>query len=271
MKIIRDPGGCTFVGRVLCVCVLALAAYEGTRGAAAAEQRTPDLSGVYYRGLYMKPPAGVQQDVVLPLGGIIPGMFGPGPIRQMSGLTDPAKQYALGDDRAPILKSRAIAAVKAHNDAIAAGRLAPPGNQPCQPSGLFMQLTNPGAMKVTQTANEITLEFQSDGDKRVIYLNGTHPAAVVPSMNGHSIGRWEGDTLVVDTVGIEEKSSLDRYGTPHSTMLHVVERIRRLSNGAALENHLYAEDQVNFFAPWWGVVTYRRSDEPWNVGACRRP
>lgn len=255
-------------GKLLCLVLLAGTAGVADAASAAEPSAAPDLSGVYYRGLYMKTPPGIQDEVVLPLDGVIPGMFGPGPIRQMSGLADPAKQLVLGDERAPILKARAMAAVKAHNEAVAAGRVAAPNVRPCQPSGPFMQLTNPGAMKITQTRGEITLQFESDGDKRVIHLNGTHPANVAPSVTGHSTGRWEGDVLVVDTVGIDEKSALDRYGTPHSPMLHVVERIRLLKNGQAIEDHVYAEDATYFFAPWWGVVTWRRSNEPWNDRAC---
>jgi hypothetical protein len=231
-------------------------------GQARAAAAAPDLSGAYSRGLYMKPPEGVQQDVILPPDGVIPGMFGPGPITPITGVLDPQKHYGLGDYKSPLLRPRAAAAVKAHNDAVEAGTATPLPNQACQPSGLFMQLTNPGAVKITQTASQILLQFQSDGAQRVIALNAQHPTTVTPSVYGHSVGRWEGDTLVVDTVGLDPAMPLDRYGTPHTGGLHVVERIRLFKGGAALEDHVYAEDNNSFTAPWWGVVTFRRQNEP---------
>ncbi len=263
--------GRNFVTRVLSVCsltILTFAAHETLHPVSAvAQSAPPDLSGTYYRGLYMKPPPGIEAEVILPSNGVIPGMFGPGPIRHQTG-SDPEAYFSLGDNRSPILKHRAMEAVMAHNEAVDAGRMTPPSTQPCEPSGLFMQLTNPGAMRITQTLDQITLEFQSDGDRRVIYMNAEHPADVAPSMNGHSIGRWDGSTLIVDTIGIDQNSPLDRYGTPHSTGLHVVESIRLLRDGRSLEDYVFAEDTANFFAPWWGVVTYRPYDESWEDQAC---
>ena len=267
MSSVRRDSGRTLAARALSVSgiiVLVLAA-QGT--AAVAQNATPDLSGVYTRGLYMKPPPGIDTEVILPSGGVIPGMYGPGPIRHQTG-ADLDTYFAMGDSRMPTLKFRAREAVTAHNAATAAGTITPPSTQTCVPSGLFMQLTNPGAMRITQTPEQITLEFESDGDTRVIHMNAEHPADLEPSMNGYSIGRWEGDTLVVDTIGIDERSLLDRYGTPHSTALHVVERVRLIKNGEALENYVFGEDTPNFFAPWWGVVTYARSDEAWNDQVC---
>lgn len=254
----RGLRGRTFARAMLAAGAVAACGFAA-EPAGAAQGGTPDLSGVYARGLYMKPPPGVAEEVILPTNGVIPGMFGPGPITPLTGIDDPAKQYLLGDYRSPLLKPRAAAAVKAHNDAAEMGTAPKPNDRPCAPSGLFMELTNPGLVKVTQTPSEITFEFQSDGERRVIHMNAQHPAAVTPSPSGHSIGRWEGGTLVVDTVGIDNKAALDRYGTPHSPALHVVERISLIKNGRALEDHVYAEDPPVFYAPWWGVVTLKRA------------
>jgi hypothetical protein len=211
----------------------------------------------------MKPPPGVQQDVILPEGGVIPGMFGPGPITPITGATDPAKFYALGDFRAPILKPRAAAAVKAHSDAVDAGLIVPPPASVCKTSGLFMELTDPGALKITQTATDVTLQFGSDGARRIVRMTATHDANPSPSPIGDSVGQWDGDTLVVDTVGLDDKAALDRYGTPHTAGLHVIERIRLIKGGTALEDHVFAEDKATFSAPWWGIVTFGRSNEAW--------
>ena len=271
MVLVRCVGRRKIRGTYCAVCGLVLLAFIARPSvivhATAAQSTPPDLSGTYFRGLYMKPPPGIVTEVILPSGGIIPGMFGPGPIRHRAG-ADPEAHLFLGDDSSPILKSAAREAVSAHNDEVEAGRLGLSSMQPCEPSGLFMQLTNPRAMRITQTPDQIVLEFQSDGDRRVIEMNAEHPESIELSMNGHSVGHWEGDTLVVDTVGIAENSPLDRYGTPHSTDLHVVERLHLLADGRSLEHYVFAQDDPNFFAPWWGVVTYKAHDEPWEDQAC---
>ena len=73
--------------------------------------------------------------------------------------------------------------------------------------------------------------FQTGGAHsfRLIYLDGrSHPVAVEPSFFGHSIGRWDGDTLVIDTVGYNEGAWMERWGMPHTDRLHTIERITRL-------------------------------------------
>ena len=89
-------------------------------------------------------------------------------------------------------------------------------------------------MQILQTPTEVTMIFADPGQFRTVYLNKTHPKHVTPSYWGHSIGHFEGDTLVVDTVGIAVKpnsGSMGNYGTPHSEALHVVERWRFLREG----------------------------------------
>jgi hypothetical protein len=81
---------------------------------------------------------------------------------------------------------------------------------------------------------------------------------------GHAIGHYEGDTLVVDTVGFNDKTWLDRIGHPHSDQLHLVERIRRL-NHDALQDDLTIEDPKAYTKPWSAQLTFQlRSD--WDIG-----
>jgi hypothetical protein len=89
-------------------------------------------------------------------------------------------------------------------------------------------------IQILQTPTEITWIFADPGQYRTVRLNSQHPEQVVPSYWGDSIGHWEGDTLVVDTVGIAVKpqsGSMGNYGTPHSEALHLVERWRFLRDG----------------------------------------
>ena len=96
---------------------------------------------------------------------------------------------------------------------------------------------------------------------RRIYLDGRKmPADFDPSYNGYSTGRWEGDTLVVETVNLRGETELDRYGSPHSDQLRIVERIR-LVEPNILEDVLTMTDTVAFTKPWTQTRRYRRTDE----------
>jgi len=94
--------------------------------------------------------------------------------------------------------------------------------------------------------------FQTGGahSYRTIYVDGrTHPAKVDKSYFGHSIGRWDGDTLVIDTVGFNESAWMDRFGMPHTDQLHTVERITRLDFNN-LDYSITVEDPGAYTAPW---------------------
>jgi hypothetical protein len=85
-------------------------------------------------------------------------------------------------------------------------------------------------------------ELGDAGAHRVVHMDGRpHPADQVPTWMGHSIGRWDGDTLVVDTVGFNDKFWFDRRGTPHTEQLHIVERFTRVNYGT-LVNDATLED-----------------------------
>jgi hypothetical protein len=92
-------------------------------------------------------------------------------------------------------------------------------------------------------------ELMDAGAHRVIYMDGRpHPRNLVPSWEGHSIGKWEGDTLVVDSVGFNDKWWFDRHGTPHTEQLHVVERYTR-PNWGTLTLDATVEDPGTFTRP----------------------
>ena len=94
---------------------------------------------------------------------------------------------------------------------------------------------------------------------RFIYLTDKHSSLddIDPSYHGESIGHWEQDTLVVDTIDMTDKSTVDKYGIPHSDALHVIERIRMTSKDA-LEDVVTMEDPKAFSAPWTFRATYAR-------------
>jgi hypothetical protein len=89
-------------------------------------------------------------------------------------------------------------------------------------------------------------ELGDAGNHRVVYMDGRkHPEDLIPTWTGHSIGRWDGDTLVVDAVGFNDKWWFDRRGTPHTEQLHVIERYTRLNYGQ-IRNNATLEDPGAF-------------------------
>ena len=101
--------------------------------------------------------------------------------------------------------------------------------------------------------------FQTGGahSYRVIDLDGrSHPARLDPSPFGHSIGWWEGDTLVIDTVGMDESAWLERWAMPHTDRLHTIERVTRQDMNT-LKYELTVDDPGAYTAPWTSGYTLR--------------
>jgi hypothetical protein len=89
---------------------------------------------------------------------------------------------------------------------------------------------------------------------RKINLNREHPPKFEANWMGDSVGRWDGNTLVIDTVGFNDRTWLNNAGAPHSDALHLVERIRPVLDGKYLEYKVTAEDPKNLTRP----ATYTR-------------
>jgi hypothetical protein len=100
----------------------------------------------------------------------------------------------------------------------------------------------------------------SFNDVRRVHLNAAHATDAKPSWHGDSVGHYEGDTLVVDTIGLNDKAPVDGFMTPHTDQLHVVERWRLVDNGATLELKIVIEDKGAFTTPWTAFARYTRSE-----------
>ena len=99
----------------------------------------------------------------------------------------------------------------------------------CFPPGMPYIYLQVFPFQIVQTPTEVIELFEYDHFVRHIYVNGRkHPADLTPTYDGDSIGHWEGDTLVVDTTGLNGKIWLDRVGHPESDQMHITERIRRV-------------------------------------------
>ena len=123
----------------------------------------------------------------------------------------------------------------------------------CKPSGGIRQFLTPYGVEFVEFPElQLMYIFDIGGPHtyRTIYMDGrSHPATLQPSYYGHSTGRWEGDTLVVDTTGFNESFWIDRRGTPHTDRLRIVERFTR-ENAVRMKYEVTLDDPGAFTAPW---------------------
>jgi hypothetical protein len=260
----------------------------------------PDLSGIWAHPFY--------PGFELPLSG-------PGPVTNRSRIRQlldndgrprapgtrpllvdhPSEQ--VGDYTNPILKSDAADIVKKHGELELSGKGHPTPWTECWPSGVPFIFENV-AMQILQRPDKITILYGWDHEVRHVRIGRAHPARVTPSWYGDSVGRYEGDTLVIDTVGIKADrplAMLDLYGTPYTGALHVVERYRLLDhdatkdalervanknfrlppasigigidvdrnyNGKGMQLEFTVEDEGVFTMSWSAAITYRRGVNP---------
>jgi len=277
---VRKTIACLIGG--ICAASVASAGRSADKAAAA-----PDFGGVWARSTF---------------GWEIPD-DGPGPLRNLqrrpNGISD--AQMLVGDYKSPVLTARASEIVKQHGDMSKAGQaFGDPSNQCVSMGTPYILRVN--EMQMAQQRDKVTILYMQDHQFRTIRLNGSHPARIDPSWHGDSIGHYEGDTLVVDTVGIKvgPVSMVDQYGTPHSEALHVVERYTLVPDemakalsakndreygradgpaadgvfvdygykGKGLHVEFTVEDPVMFAMPWKGAVTYLRAANDWEERVC---
>jgi hypothetical protein len=224
------------------------------------------------------------------LPGFEPPASGPGPVTNRSrknGVSN--NDQFVGDYTNPMLRPEAAEVVKKRGEIALKGiGDATPNNQ-CWPEPLPYILSEI-AIQMLQQPDKITIIYLRDHQVRHVHMNQSHPARVTPSWYGDSVGRYEGDALVIDTVGIKTErpfAMVDRYGTPYTEALHVVERYRLLDYEAAKEGlernakensrpgpsiydwapnyrgkhlqlHFTVEDEGVFRMPWSATITYGR-------------
>jgi hypothetical protein len=153
------------------------------------------------------------------------------------------------------------------------------------------------AMQMMQLPDKVVMLFNEDHETRYVRLNQPHPAKVKPSWHGDAVGHYEGDTLVIDTVGIKTDRPypmVDLFGTPYTEKLHVVERYQLLDYNAVkdglaraakenwrpagpvnpnyddkyLQIHFTIEDEGAFTTPWTATVIYLRDRLEWPEVVC---
>jgi hypothetical protein len=191
---------------------------------------------------------------------------GPGPV-----MSDPAhpyipnglgKQptYRVADLTNPILLPWAREQMKKTNDAVLAGHVPFVARERCWPSGVPGYLVDTRIVPVffLQTPKEIVTLIQTGMRMRHIYMNVPHSKDLRPSWYGESVGHYENSELVVDTIGLNDKTFVDNYRTPHTTQIHVVERYKLSADGNTLEIVATVDDPGAFTMPWSALQRYKR-------------
>ncbi len=266
-----------------------IVAQAGSAPAASAQsgsipQLVPDLMA----GIWAHPMLGFERPV-----------SGPGPVvnlaRLPNGVSSPG--MFVGDSTNPILNPDAAALVKKRADISRSGVAFPDPDNQCRLEPVPDVLWN-FEIQMLQRPDKVTIIYNHDHEFREIRMNQQHPAHVVPTVHGDSVGHYEGDTLVVDTVGISVKPYpvADRFGTPFTEALHVVERYRLIDyqtaveaqargfkewlnidayavdpnfKGKGMQLEFTVEDPNVFTTPWKGFITYRRADRDfWEERIC---
>jgi len=168
--------------------------------------------------------------------------------------------YRIADLTHPNLKPWVKERMKKDNDEVLAGKVAFTPRSSCLPAGVpgFMGYGGANPVYFLQTPKQVWLIYSGDQQVRRVYLDVPHSANPKPSWYGESVGRYEGDTLVVDTVGLNDRTVVDPYRTPHTEKLHVVERWKMIDGGKALEATFTVEDPDAFYEPWAGMRRYQR-------------
>jgi hypothetical protein len=109
-----------------------------------------------------------------------------------------------------------------------------------------------------QSPKEILITYSGDQQVRRVWMNVPHSEHPKPSWYGESVGHYEGDTLVIDTIALDARTFLDNYRTPHTEKLHVTERWKTIDNGNSLEVAMTIEDPDTFNQPWQVISRLRR-------------
>ena len=127
----------------------------------------------------------------------------------------------------------------------------------CLPEGVPRTMFVPSPMEILQLPTRVVIIHESIQAPRQIYMNRKHRDDLYPTYSGDSIGKWEGDTLVVDTIGFNDKTWVDMYGgVPHSEAMHLIERIRRVDHETLVDD-MTIEDTMAFTKPIMAQQVYK--------------
>jgi len=173
--------------------------------------------------------------------------------------------YRVADLSNPILQPWAKEQMKKTNDEVLAGKMPFRARELCWPIGVpgFAIFSAVEPTFFFQKKDEIVMINEGGPEIRRVRLNAQHSANPKPSWYGEGIAHYEnGDTLVIDTIGVTTRTFVDNYRTPHSDKLHVVERYKLVDGGKAIEISLEVDDPGAFTAKWTARQRWVRNQEP---------
>ena len=267
---------------LLAVMLASVAAISGL-GQAAPTSSMPNFSGLWAHPW---------------LPGYEPLASGPTSLKNLSrrnGVSNPVQ--LVGDFNNPILKPETVEVVKKFGEMSKSYYGFPNPRNQCWPNGIPFVLSSNG-LEIFQKKDETVLLYQTDHQVRRIRMNAQHPAKVTPTYFGDSVGHYEGDTLVIDTIGIKPGpfAMIDWFGTPQTPNLHVIERYRLVDyaqakdgldrasgenalpqpatvdldyRGKHLQLTFTVDDPSVFTTRWSATVTYGKPvDNEWRENIC---
>jgi len=256
---------CASKSRLLAGCVLVGLALAPSPAPVAAQSSPPDFTST-----------GWLNEATFEGGELIPVEGSPPLFRQ-----DPAHPFVPNNRNAqptyriadlssnPNVKQWAKDIMKKDNDEVLRGKIAYTARSSCHPAGVpGFDLFGFQPIFFFQTKEKVTMIYSGDQQVRRVYLNVPHSQTVKPCWYGESVGRYEGDTLVVDTIGLNTKTFVDNFRTPHSEKLHVVERWKLIDGGKTLEVTFTVDDPETYEKPWSAKQRYRRAEGPMLEQVC---
>jgi hypothetical protein len=208
----------------------------------------------------------------------LPPVSGPGPVFSdpkhpyRSNQSGVQPTYRVADISNPILQPWVKEALRKANERVLAGAVPFNPRERCWPSGVpvFEVYTRVRPVYFIQGRDKVLIVNEGDAQVRRVYLNVPHSKNPKPSWYGESVGHYEGkDTLVVDTIGLSDKTFVDNYLTPHTKDLHVVERFALAQDGRTLNVTVTVEDPGAFTTKWSARQTYHLEFQgPWDESPC---
>jgi len=179
--------------------------------------------------------------------------------------------YRVADLTNPILQPWTAERMKKANDEVLAGKVPYITRERCWPAGVpgYTVYTRGGQpLFFYQMKDKILIVNELNTQVRHVYLDVPHSKDPKSSWYGESVGHYDGDTLVVDTIGLNDKTFVDNYRTPHTDKIHVVERFRMIEGGKILEATITVDDPGAFNMPWSGIQRWRRTERPFEENPC---
>jgi hypothetical protein len=185
-----------------------------------------------------------------PLGGLAADLGGVWWIKDRSGKLPVAGPLPFTAEGAALFKK--------NQALIAAGKRAPEGTLTCMPDGMPRLMLAPYPIQILQRAEQVTILHERQHMIRLIYMARPRPEEDEPAYNGYSTGRWDGEALVVETVGLKGGTVMDATGAPQSDQGRIIERFTVEDGGQTLRVAAEVQDPVVFTAPVRFTLDYQR-------------